>query len=276
VSPTLTLSDGTAIPQLGFGTWQIPPDAAKAAALSALEAGYRHIDTAQMYRNERGVGEAVAASGLPRGQVYLTTKLSNSAHAPQAARDSVARSLDDLGTDYLDLMLIHWPLAMYPEGFVDAWEVLIQERAAGRVRSIGVSNFHAHHLDALQVTGVAPVVNQVEVHPWYANPSGRAGEARGIVTEAWSPLASGRLFDDPVLAAIAAETGAQVAQVVIAWHLAAGRIVLPKSVTPSRIVSNLAAAEVVLSADQLARIDALDRGVAGRTGPDPDVLDWRP
>jgi 2,5-diketo-D-gluconate reductase A len=129
VSPTLTLSDGTAIPQLGFGTWQIPPDAAKAAALSALEAGYRHIDTAQMYRNERGVGEAVAASGLPRGQVYLTTKLSNSAHAPQAARDSVARSLDDLGTDYLDLMLIHWPLAMYPEGFVDAWEVLIQERA---------------------------------------------------------------------------------------------------------------------------------------------------
>jgi 2,5-diketo-D-gluconate reductase A len=276
VAPTLTLSDGSTVPQLGFGTWQVPPAQAKETVLAALQAGYRHIDTAQMYRNERGVGEAVAASGLARDEVYLTTKLSNSAHAPQAARDSIARSLADLGTGYIDLMLIHWPLAMYPEGFVDAWEVLIQERAAGRVRSIGVSNFHAHHLDALAVTGVAPVVNQVEVHPYFANPAGRAGEARGITTEAWSPLASGRLFDDPMLAAIAAEVGAGVAQVVIAWHLAAGRIVLPKSVTPSRIVSNLAAAEVVLSADQLARIDALDRGVAGRTGPDPDVLDWRP
>ncbi|WP_328587578.1 aldo/keto reductase [Serinibacter arcticus] len=274
---TIALSDGTTIPQIGFGVWQVKPDETEVAVAAALEAGYRHVDTAQMYRNEAGVGAAVAASSLNRDDVYITSKVNNNAHAPEETRASVARTLELLQSDHVDLMLIHWPLAMHPEGFVDAYRVLVEEQAAGRIRSIGVSNFHAAHLDAvIEATGVAPVVNQIEVHPYFANPAVADTQARGIVVQAWSPLASGKLFGDPVVEAVAAEVGATPAQTVLAWHLAAGRIILPKSVTPSRIVENLASGDVVLSDDQIARIDALDRGEEGRTGPDPDTMDWRP
>lgn len=274
---SIPLSDSTTIPQIGFGIWQVKPEETETAVLAALEAGYRHVDTAQMYRNEAGVGAAVAASSLAREDVYITSKVNNNAHAPEATRASVARSLELLQSDYVDLMLIHWPLAMHAEGFVDAYRVLLEEQAAGRIRSVGVSNFHAAHLDAvIEATGVAPVVNQIEVHPYFLNPAAAATTERGIVVEAWSPLASGQLFGDTVVEAVAAEVGATPAQTVLAWHLAAGRIILPKSVTPSRIVENLASGDVVLDADQIARIDALDRGEDGRTGPDPDVFDWRP
>lgn len=274
---SIPLSDSTTIPQIGFGIWQVKPEETETAVLAALEAGYRHVDTAQMYRNEAGVGAAVAASSLAREDVYITSKVNNNAHAPEATRASVARTLELLQSDYVDLMLIHWPLAMHAEGFVDAYRVLLEEQAAGRIRSVGVSNFHAAHLDAvIEATGVAPVVNQIEVHPYFLNPAAAATTERGIVVEAWSPLASGQLFGDTVVEAVAAEVGATPAQTVLAWHLAAGRIILPKSVTPSRIVENLASGDVVLDADQIARIDALDRGEDGRTGPDPDVFDWRP
>ncbi len=277
MNPHVALSDGAVIPTIGFGVWQVKPEQTEAAVSHALEAGYRHIDTAQMYGNEAGVGAALAASDLARGDVFVTSKLNNNNHASADARDSVARTLEALQSDYVDLFLIHWPLATLPVGFLDAWKVLIEEQAAGRIRSIGVSNFHPEHLDVLvKETGVAPVVNQVEVHPYFANARGRSGEAQGIVTQAWSPLASGALLTDEKLAAIAAEADASVAQVVLAWHLQAGRIILPKSVTPSRIVENFAASEVVLTADQVAAIDALDRGVAGRTGPDPDEFTWVP
>ncbi|GMA31865.1 aldo/keto reductase [Litorihabitans aurantiacus] len=270
---TIALSDGTTIPQIGFGVWQVDPDETQEAVSTALEAGYRHVDTAQMYRNEAGVGAAVAASSLDRGDVFLTSKVNNDAHAPQDTKDSVARTLELLQSDYVDLMLIHWPLASDPTGYIATYEALLEEKAAGRIRSVGVSNFHAHHLDAIiERTGVAPVVNQIEVHPYFANPAVAATTERGIAVESWSPLASGKLFGDSTIEAVAAEVGATAGQTVIAWHLATGKIVLPKSVTPSRIVENLAAADIELSADQIARIDALDKGAEGRTGPNPDEL----
>lgn len=270
---TIELSDGSTIPQIGFGVWQVKPDETEAAVAAALEAGYRHVDTAQMYRNEGGVGAAVAASSLDRGEVFITSKIGNDAHAPADTRASVARTLDLLQSDYVDLVLIHWPMAKSEAGFLDAYEVLLEEKAAGRIRSVGVSNFHAAHLDALvERTGVAPVVNQIEVHPYFANPAVAATTERGIVVESWSPLASGKLFGDPTIEAVAAEVGATPAQTVLAWHLATGKIILPKSVTPSRIVENLAAGDVELSADQIARIDALDKGEDGRTGPNPEDL----
>ena len=277
MNPKVALHDGTSIPAIGFGVWQVKPDETQAAVTHALEAGYRHVDTAQMYGNEAGVGAALAASDLDRADVFVTSKLNNNNHAPADARDSIARTLDALQSDYVDLFLIHWPLATLEVGFLDAWKVLIEEQAAGRIRSIGVSNFHPEHLDVLiNETGVAPVVNQVEVHPYFANQRGRSGESRGIVTQAWSPLASGALLADEQLAAIAAQAEASVAQVVLAWHLQAGRIILPKSVTPSRIVENFASSQVSLTPDQVAAIDALDRGIAGRTGPDPDEMTWVP
>jgi 2,5-diketo-D-gluconate reductase A len=272
--PSLPLADGTAIPQLGFGVWQVPDDEAETVTAEALRVGYRHIDTAAIYGNERGVGRAIAACAIDRAEIYVTTKLWNADHSgdkPFAAFDA---SLDKLGLDVLDLYLIHWaapPLGTYPA----AWKALVALHEQGRVRSIGVSNFHQPHLERIiEETGVKPVLNQIELHPYLQQSEMRAVNAEhGIVTEAWSPLGSGHgLLDDPVLTSIAERNGVTAAQVVLAWHLAIGNVVIPKSVTPSRIAENIAAVDVTLSDDDLAEIATLDRG--HRYGSDPDTASF--
>lgn len=277
--PTIQLSDSAAIPQLGFGVFQVPPADTAAVVAEALEAGYRHIDTAQMYRNERGVGEGLAASGLPRDQVWITSKLNNGFHRPDDARRAFDTTLAELGTDHVDLFLIHWPLpTRYDGDYVSTWRVLTELLADGRARTIGVSNFQPAHLDRIVAeTGVAPVVNQIEVHPYLTNEAARAATHRhGAVVEAWSPIAQGRVLGDPVVAAIAERVGATAAQVVLAWHLKRGDIVFPKTTHPERMAENLGALDVHLSDADLAAISGLDRGEDGRTGPNPDVFDYIP
>ena len=207
--PNLTLHDGTSIPQLGFGVFQVPPPETAATVAKALDAGYRHIDTAQMYGNEAGVGEAIRTSGLARDDLYVTTKLNNSFHRPDAARREIDASLEKLGLDQVDLFLIHWPLpTQYDGDFVQTWRALIEAQEAGKTRSIGVSNFQPAHLDRIvEETGVVPVVNQVEVHPFFANSDVRAANRRhGVLTEAWSPIAKGTVMDDDTIGEIAAPT----------------------------------------------------------------------
>lgn len=273
--PALPLNDGRAIPQLGFGVFQIPPRETAAAVASALEIGYRHIDTAQGYRNEKGVGEAVAASGLDRGEVWITSKLTNSAHEPDEARRAFDATLQALGSDYIDLFLIHWPLpTMYGGDFVSTWQTLIEFQADGRARSIGVSNFQAPHLQRLlDETGVVPAVNQIEAHPYLANDVVREfGLGHGILVEAWSPIAQGAVLDDPVLVGIAAETGRTPAQVTLRWHIQRGDIVFPKSSSPQRMAENFALFDFELSPEQMSAISGLDRGERGRRGPNPDTF----
>jgi len=271
IAPELALHDGTTIPQLGFGVWQVPDDEAQPAVEEALRVGYRLIDTAAIYGNERGVGRAIAASGLPREDVYLTTKLWNADQGYDSAMRAYEKSLARLGVDQVDLYLIHWaapPLDRY----VDAWKALVALQEQGAVRSIGVSNFHAPHLQRIiDATGVVPVVNQVECHPYLQIEQLRAwNSAHQIATEAWSPLGSGKgLLDDPVLAGIAERREATPAQVVLAWHIAQGNVVIPKSVTPSRIAENWAALGVHLEPEDIDAIEALERGE--RTGGDPDT-----
>ncbi|HRD99700.1 MAG TPA: aldo/keto reductase [Ilumatobacteraceae bacterium] len=267
--PSVALGDGKAIPQLGFGVWQVPDDEAETAVLAAFEAGYRHIDTAAIYGNERGVGRAIAKSGLDRDEIYITTKLWNSDHLDAAT--AYSKSLHKLGLDTVDLYLVHWaapPLGTYRQ----AWEGLVSLHQQGLVRSIGVSNFHQPHVDQIVAdTGVTPVLNQIELHPYLQQRDMRAYNAgHGIVTEAWSPLGQGKgLLDDPDLAAIASTKGVSPAQVALAWQLAIGNVVIPKSVTPSRIVENLASVDVTLTAEEIEQIEALDRGE--RFGSDPDT-----
>ena len=271
--PTIALNDGNSIPQLGFGVFQIPPEETAAAVGHALDAGYRHIDTAQMYGNERQVGEAVGASGLGRDEVYVTTKLGNGDHRPDDARRAFERTLADLGLDHVDLFLIHWPLpTLYDGDFVSTWRTLEEFEADGRARSIGVSNFQVDHLERLAAeTETVPAVNQIEHHPYLANAAVRAyGSEHGIVTEAWSPIAKGRVLDDPVVGEIAQRLGRTPAQVVLRWHIELGNVVFPKSVTASRIEENLAIFDFELGGGDAERIEALDRGEAGRTGPHPD------
>lgn len=277
-NPRITLNDGHTIPQLGFGVWQVPPPEAERVVDEALQVGYRHIDTAQMYQNESGVGRAVAASGLPRADVFITTKVNNNAHRPADAAESIKRSLDELGTDYIDLLLIHWPLpTQYGGDFVSTWEALIAAREAGQVRSIGVSNFQPAHLEALHRTGVTPAVNQIEVHPHFSNEAARAANAtQGTVTEVWSPLGQGSVLTDPAIAAIAERLGRTAAQVIIRWHLQRGDVVFPKTVTRARMEENADVFGFQLSAEDIVAIDALDKGEAGRIGPNPDVFDWIP
>ena len=277
-SPRITLNDGHTIPQLGFGVWQVAPAEAERVVADALQTGYRHIDTAQMYQNESGVGRAVAASGLPRPDVFLTTKVNNNAHRPADATASIERSLEALGTDYIDLLLIHWPLpTKYDGDFVSTWEALIAAREAGHARSIGVSNFQPAHLAALHPTGVTPAVNQIEVHPQFGNEDVRAANAaQGTATEVWSPLGQGTLLTDPVITAIAEGLGRTPAQVIIRWHLERGDIVFPKTVTASRMEENADVFDFQLSAEDVAAISGLDQGEAGRIGPNPDVMDWIP
>jgi 2,5-diketo-D-gluconate reductase A len=277
--PVIDLNDGTTIPQLGFGVFQIPPaETAKAVEL-ALQAGYRHIDTAEMYGNEKGVGEAIRASGLDRDDVYVTSKLNNGFHRPDDARRAFADTLEALGFEQVDLFLIHWPLpTLYDGDFVSTWRTLEEFRADGRARSIGVSNFQVAHLERLAAeTETVPVVNQVELHPYFHNEDVRDyGEAHGIATEAWAPIGQGKVLDDEVIGAIAGEVGRTPAQVTLRWHIQRGSIVFPKSVTPERIEENFRIFDFELSDEQVARIDALDRGESGRDGPNPDAFDYVP
>lgn len=274
--PTLTMNDGHAIPQLGFGVFQVPPEETARVTGEALEAGYRHIDTAQMYGNEAGVGEAVRASGIAREEVFITSKLNNTHHLPDDARRSFDETLEAIGSDYVDLFLIHWPLpTRYDGDFVSTWRTLAEFQQDGRARSIGVSNFEPSHLERIIAeTGVVPAVNQVEVHPFFGNTAVReANAAAGVLTEAWSPIAQGRVLDDPVIAGIAERAGRTASQVTLRWHLQRGDIVFPKSMHRERMTENLGLFDFELEPADLAAIDALDQGEAGRIGPNPNVFD---
>jgi 2,5-diketo-D-gluconate reductase A len=273
--PTVTLNDGRSIPQLGFGVFQVEPAETAEAVSTALEVGYRHIDTAEMYGNERGVGEAVRASELDRPEVFITSKLNNGYHRPDDARRAFDETLTELGFDYVDLFLIHWPLpTLYDGDFVSTWKTLEEFREEGRARSIGVSNFQVEHLQRLAaVSDQVPAVNQIELHPYLLNEQVRAyDEAHKIATQAWSPIAQGGVLDDPVITAIAGKLGKSPAQVVLRWHIQRGNIVFPKSTTPARIKENFELFDFQLEADDIASITALDKGEAGRTGPHPDIF----
>lgn len=277
--PTITLNDGHEIPQLGFGVFQIPSEETAEAVSRALEVGYRHIDTAEMYRNERGVGEAVRASGIDRGEVFITSKLSNAFHHPEDARRAMEHTLSELGSDYVDLFLIHWPLpTLYNGDYVSTWKVMEEFKQQGRARSIGVSNFQVPHLERLAAeTRVTPAVNQIELHPYLLNEEVRSyGENHGIHTEAWSPIAQGAVLDDPVITRIAERLGRTAAQVVLRWHLQRGSIVFPKSSTPSRIEENFELFDFELEDADVEAITALDKGEEGRTGPHPDSFAFIP
>ena len=277
--PNIELNDGHSIPQLGFGVFQIDPAETERAVRVALEVGYRHIDTAEMYGNERGVGEAIRASGLDRGEVYVTSKLNNSFHEPDEARQAFDRTLSELGFDHVDLFLIHWPLpTLYDGDYVSTWKTLEEFKADGRSRSIGVSNFQVEHLERLAAeTDTVPAVNQIELHPYFQNREVRSyDEEHGIATEAWSPIAQGEVLDDPVVTEIAAKLGRTPAQVVLRWHIQRGNIVFPKSVTPERIRENFEIFDFEIEPADLEQIDGLDRGEAGRIGPNPDQMAYVP
>lgn len=267
--PSVALNDGTSIPQIGFGVWQVPDDIVTEATLTAFEAGYRHVDTAAVYENERGVGEAIARSGLDRSELYVTTKVWNTDQGFDSTIAAMERSLGLLGLDHVDLYLVHWP-APATGDFVETWRALLELQERGLTTSVGVSNFHQAHLRRIvDEFGVVPVLNQIELHPQLPQSDLRAFNASmGIVTEAWSPLASGELIANPVLVEIGAKHGKSAAQVMIRWHIQLGNVVLPKSVTPSRIRENLDVFDFTLDADDLQRIAALEDG--HRTGPDPD------
>ena len=277
--PDLPLNSGQTIPQLGFGVFQIDPAETAEAVSRAFEVGYRHIDTAEMYRNEKGVGEAVRASGLDRGEVFITSKLSNAAHRPDDARRAFDNTLEALGVDYVDLFLIHWPLPMLYDGdFVSTWKTMEEFSRDGRSRSIGVSNFQVPHLRRLaSETEVVPAVNQIEVHPYFGNEEVRAyGAEHGILTEAWPPIAQGSVLKDPTITQIAERVGKTAAQVTLRWHIQRGDIIFPKSTTPSRIQENFELFDFELTDDDMTAITALDKGDEGRIGGHPDTMDYVP
>jgi 2,5-diketo-D-gluconate reductase A len=269
--PRIALNDGGEIPQLGFGVWRVPQEDAARVVGEALRAGYRHVDTAQGYENEQGVGEAVASSGLAREEVFITTKCQNDAQGHRASIEALEGSLRRLGMDYVDLYLIHWPQPRLNK-YVETWEGFIEARERGLTRSIGVSNFHASHLQRIiDATGVVPSVNQIELHPRLTQESlVAANQSLGIAVESWAPLARGHLLDDPTIKQIAQRRGRTPAQVVIRWHLQLGYIVIPKSATPSRIASNFDVFGFDLTPEELAQISALNRET--RTGPNPDTF----
>ncbi|MFJ6406811.1 aldo/keto reductase [Streptomyces hydrogenans] len=267
--PTVELNNGVGIPQLGFGVFQVPDDETTSAVGAALEAGYRSIDTAAIYGNETGVGRALAASGLPREELFVTTKLWNADQGYDATLRAFDASLAKLGLAYLDLYLIHWPTPAR-DLYVDSWRAVERLAAEGRIRAAGVSNFQPAHLRRLlDSSSLVPAVNQIELHPGLQQSELRAFHAEhGIATEAWSPLAQGAVLDDPAITAIAARTGKSPAQVVLRWHLQLGNVVIPKSVTPARIRQNLDVFDFRLTDEDMAAVAATDRGL--RTGPHPD------
>jgi len=269
---TVTFYDGRSAPQLGLGVWQVQNDEAATVVETALKSGYRSIDTAAIYGNEDGVGRGVSASGVARDDLFIATKLWNDRHGHDSAKEAFQESLDRLGLDYVDLYLIHWP-APRQNKFVDAWESLIQLRDEGRAKSIGVCNFNVPHLQTLlDQTGVLPVVNQIELHPGFQQSELREYHAEhDIVTEAWSPLGRGSMLGHPALAPIAEKHGRSVAQIILRWHIQLGNMVIPKSITPSRIQENIRVFDFSLDEADMAAIAKLD-DPAGRTGPDPEVF----
>jgi 2,5-diketo-D-gluconate reductase A len=273
--PELELSDGVAIPQLGFGVFQVPAAETQRAVEAALEVGYRHIDTAAIYRNEEGVGAAIAASGLPRDELFITTKVWNSEQGYDSTLAAASESLEKLGLDHVDLYLIHWPL---PDGelILDTWRALEEIKGDGRSRSIGVSNFRVEDLERLFAAAEQkPTINQIELHPYLQQAELRAWHAEhGVATEAWSPIAQGEALGDETVATVAAHHEGSAAQVILRWHLQLGNVVIPKSVTPERIAENFATlVDFELSDDDMAALARLDRGQ--RVGPDPDTFDIR-
>jgi 2,5-diketo-D-gluconate reductase A len=274
--PTITLNNGVEIPQLGFGVYQVKPEETAQAVQTALEVGYRHIDTAEMYGNEAGVGEGIRNSGIPREEVFVTSKLNNGFHAHDDALKAFDGTLEALGSDYVDLFLIHWPLPGIDVDYVETWKALEEIYRSGRAKSIGVSNFNAHHLRKLfSETEVRPAVNQIEVHPYLAQDDLRAFDAdHEIATEAWSPIAQGKVLDDPTILRVAERHGKTPAQVTLRWHVQRGDIVVPKSVTRSRIEENFDLFDFELTEDDLREITLLNRDE--RTGPDPDTFNYIP
>ena len=274
--PTIALNNGVEIPQLGFGVFQITPEETAEAVGRALEIGYRHIDTAEMYGNEKEVGEAVRASGIDRGEIFVTSKLNNGFHRRDDALRAFDGTLEALGFDQLDLFLIHWPLPTIDVDYVETWKAMEEIYASGKCRAIGVSNFKEHHLRRLfGESEVRPAVNQIELHPYLAQDDLRAFDAdHEIVTEAWSPIAQGKVLDDPAIVQIAENLGRTPAQVVLRWHVQRGDVVFPKSVTPQRMEENFALFDFELSEGDMASITGLDRHE--RTGPDPDTFDYVP
>jgi 2,5-diketo-D-gluconate reductase A len=268
-APLVEMNDGRSIPVIGFGVWQVPDDVVVDATVKALEVGYRHIDTAYLYHNERGVGEALRRSELDRDDVFVTTKVWNTDHGYDQTLRAFDKSTGLLGIDEVDLYLIHWPTPAR-DVYLESWRALIRLREEGRARSIGVSNFHDAHLrKIIDETGVIPAINQIELHPWLPQTELRDIDARlGIKTEAWSPLGSGRLIDDPVIAEVSAKHGKSPAQVMVRWSIQLGNIVLPKSVTPERIEQNIDVFDFQLDDADMAAIATLESG--RRTGPNPD------
>lgn len=273
--PKIQLNDGVEIPQMGFGTFQIEQNVAKDVTLSAIEVGYRHLDTAQMYGNEEGVGAAVRESGVDRSEFFVTSKLNNSFHDHEAALGAFRRTVADLDVGYVDLFLIHWPLPEVGD-YVETWRAMIEIAQSDECRSIGVSNFQRHHLERLfSETDVVPSINQIEVHPYFSQNDLRSFCAdHGIVVEAWSPIAQGRVLSDQELMSVGEECGKSSAQVALRWHIQRGDIVFPKSAHPGRMAQNLDIFDFELTSDQMARVESLDRGQ--RIGPDPDDFNWVP
>ncbi len=265
-----TLSNGVEIPQLGFGTYKISPQDAYQAVRTALDAGYRHIDTATMYGNEAEVGRAIADSGLDRNEVFITSKLNNPFHDPDDARAAFARSLADLRLDRIDLYLIHWPMARTTD-YRATWRTMLEFEADGRARAVGVSNFQPEHLQAvIDDSGMTPRLNQIELHPYFPQRDlVELHSSLGIVTGSWSPLGRAQCLADPVVIALADELGRTPAQVIIRWHLQQGRVAIPRSSNPERIAENFDVFDFELDAEQMARIDGLDSG--NRRGSHPDT-----
>jgi 2,5-diketo-D-gluconate reductase A len=272
-APWVPLNDGNFIPAVGFGVFKIPPADTQQAVSTALQAGYRHIDTAAVYGNERETGRAVAESGVPRDELYVVTKLWNADQGYNSTLAAFDASMHRLGIDYLDLYLVHWPVPTLNK-FVDTFEAFAHLRDQGRIRSIGVSNFEPEHLDVLvDATGIVPAVNQVELHPRLPQTELREVQARlGILTEAWGPLGQGSLLTDPIVTAVAESSGRTPAQVLIRWHIQLGNIVIPKSVNPQRIASNFDVFDFELSNNDMASISSLDDG--NRLGPNPRTFDF--
>jgi 2,5-diketo-D-gluconate reductase A len=265
----LPLNDGGAIPQLGLGVWQVDQDITADVVGWGIQAGYRLIDTAEGYQNEEGVGEAIRAAGVRRGELFITSKLRNGAHQRDAALKAFDDTMKKLGIEQLDLFLIHWPVPSQDK-YVEAWKTLIELKQAGRIKSIGVSNFNRDHLERIiNETGVTPAVNQIELHPRFQQRDLREFHARhDIHTESWSPLGSGRLLSDPTIAGIATKHGKSAAQAIIRWHLQQGLIVIPKSVRQDRIAANFDVFDFELDAQDLETIRGMD-STAGRDGPNP-------